>query len=108
MLTDFVLTSVAAGGLAVMTAPLFFKGLLALRYPATRGEVMSAFAPQTPARSNRRTDASLLREYNSLALHRSNMGLCAAVHPRAVVGSDHVAEVERQRACPASSPAMPT
>ena len=47
------------------------------------------------------------RECNSLALHRSNMDLCGAVHPRAVVGSDHRAEVERQRACPASSPAMP-
>ena len=38
MLTGFVLTSVAAGGLSVMTAPLLFRALLDLRYPAQAGE----------------------------------------------------------------------
>src|SRR4051794_1698791 len=38
MLTGFVLTSVVAGGLPVMLAPLQFRALLDLRYPARAGE----------------------------------------------------------------------
>ncbi|MGV7032331.1 hypothetical protein [Methylobacterium symbioticum] len=36
MLTSFVLASIAAGGLIVMSAPLAFQGLLDLRYPRLR------------------------------------------------------------------------
>jgi hypothetical protein len=38
MLTAFVLTSVVAGGLPVMLAPLQLRALLDLRYPAQAGE----------------------------------------------------------------------
>jgi hypothetical protein len=38
MLTAFVLTSTVAGGLPVMLAPLQFRALLDLRYPAQAGE----------------------------------------------------------------------
>jgi hypothetical protein len=38
MLTAFVLTSIVAGGLPVMLAPLQFRALLDLRYPAQAGE----------------------------------------------------------------------
>lgn len=36
MLTALVLTSIAAGGLTVLSAPLAFQGLLDLRYPQPR------------------------------------------------------------------------
>jgi hypothetical protein len=55
MLTGFVLTNVAVGGLAILTAPLLFRGLLELHYPlGFEGEASSAlagsFAPE-PHRS---------------------------------------------------------
>ena len=33
LMTGYVLASVACGGLTIMAAPLFFQGLLELRYP---------------------------------------------------------------------------
>lgn len=53
MLTGFVLANVAIGGLAVMTSPLLFRGLLELHYPPTfRGEASGALdtvcVPQRP------------------------------------------------------------
>lgn len=45
MLTGFVLANVAVGGLAILTAPLPFRGLLELHYPpGFRGDASGALA----------------------------------------------------------------
>jgi hypothetical protein len=61
MLTGVVLANVAVGGLAVLTAPLPFRGLLELHYPpGFRGEASGALAedfapePHCPVRGHAR------------------------------------------------------
>lgn len=51
MLTGLVLTSIAAGGLTVLSAPLAFQGLLDLRYPQPRkGPDRKPVPPPLPGR----------------------------------------------------------
>lgn len=69
MLTGFVLANVAVSGLAVMTSPLLFRGLLELHYPPTfRGEPSGALdtvcAPQRPRISRPRSRDSTICALN--------------------------------------------